>query len=164
MAGRGNRKMRKPLRLKLARGAVRELVKMGLGREWREVNKALRGKSPLRREVERLCPSTSKLNKVFQSVYPRPSQELNGSVVASFWSSLIYAVSLSENLHKLARVRGGSKREKLRSILALIYDSDLTGLRRQLESLRTDIPRLFEELGGDPSQELFLPPKRSKKH
>jgi hypothetical protein len=157
---------RKPLRhtvpkLTLPPRAMRGLERMGLGGELAKLNKALRGDSPTLREVERLCPPTTKLNRVFQSVSPRLSPRLYGRLVANFWSSLLGAVTLSENLHELVRIEGRSRRKELRLLLAQIYEVPLAGQRRQVEGLRRDIPRLIEELGGDPSKEL-LPHRRPR--
>lgn len=86
--------------------AVRGLRKMGLGGALSELNRALRGDTAVQREVERLCPPTTKLNDVFQSASPKLSAKLFGRTVARFWSALLSAATLSENLHKLARVKG----------------------------------------------------------
>jgi hypothetical protein len=92
-------------------------------------------------------------------------QKSIGDLVGCFWDSVYYALVLSEKLHELVRVKGRSQRKQLRLLLALIYEGPLAGQFRQVKALRRDIPRLIEELGGDPSEELLFqrrqrPPQR----
>jgi hypothetical protein len=140
------------------------LEKMGLGDEMRELKRGLQRKTRAQRNVQLLCPPTKKLVDAFQSVSPKLSPKLSGDVIARFWSSLLYAATLSENLRKIIHINGNGRsgRKELRSILAVIYEADLRGLRRQVEGLRRDIPRLIRELGGDPSEELLLPRRSAR--
>jgi hypothetical protein len=144
---------------KLPQVLARQLKTMGLSGQVHKLKRIMRGDDPTLRQVERLCPPTTKLNELFGSVSPKLSPEIFGRVVASFWTSQVCAVTLSENLHELARINGRAGREELRLLLGQIYEVALAGQRRQVEGLRRDIPRLIRELGGAPSGELLSPPK-----
>lgn len=146
MTARREHKPSKVIKITLPPRERRGLQKMGLGGALSELNRALKGDSHTQREVERLCPPTSKLSEVFRSVSPKLSRDLHGRVVARFWSTLLSAAHLSEDLHKLTRIKGRHRREKLRSLLVQIHEVELWALRRQVEGLRRDIPRLLEQL------------------
>ncbi len=148
------------VKLTLPPQAVRGLKKLGLGGEVNRLNRALRGDSPTLRETDRLVPPTQRLNAVFQSVSPKLSPKLYGSVVARFWEIVYFTVTVSENLRRLAHVNGRFRRKQLRSLLGQIHEVGLWGLRREVEGLRRAIPRLIEQLGGDPSEELLSFPRR----
>jgi len=145
---------------KLDPWATTALKKMGLGRELRELSRALKGESRSHREADRLCSPTKKLNGAFDTISPGLNPELSGDFVSRCWSCMLYAAMLSEHLRELARLDRKSSPKDLISVLAVIYEADLRGLRRQAVGLQRDIVRLIKELGGDPSEELLLPRAR----
>jgi hypothetical protein len=99
----------------------------------------------------------------FNSTHRKFEGELVGRVAARLLDTVKYANELSLRLREIERVNGRAKAAQLRSVLGMIHDVHLWLLRREVEGLRTDIPRLFEQLGGNPSEELMLPSKRSRK-
>jgi len=132
---------------KLSHADERQLKKMGLGGVVRDLKRAAKGKSTAgSRKVDRLLPPTTKLNEVFGSVSPRLDPKLFGGIVARFWSSTAYAVSLTNHLHELARINGRSRRADLKLLLEVILEVPLAAQRRQIEGLRRDIPKLLKQL------------------
>jgi hypothetical protein len=132
--------------LNLPSSLVRKLKRMGLGGYLRRLKREMKGDSPRARETERLCPSTTKLHAVFDSISPSLDPKLVGSIVTHFWDSLYFAAALSEYLHQLARIKGRSRRAELRSLLEVIEEVALRGQRTHVEGLRRDIPRLLNQL------------------
>ena len=129
---------------KLPPGGERVLRKMGFGAALRTLKRAIRGETtPERRAVVRLC---RKLRAKFDSANPKLDSKLVGSVVVRLVNTVDYANGLSERLREIARIKGRSKREQLRSILMLIEEVEVRALRRQVEGLRRDIPRLLKQL------------------
>lgn len=141
-------------KLNLPPEVISSLKEMGFGRELRMLNMALQGDTTSQLEADRLCPPTRKLGSAFASISPDLDQKLYGDFVSRCWSCMLYAATLSKDLHKLARMDRKSSTEDLISELALIYEADLRGLRRQAIGLQRDIVRLIKELGGNPSEEL----------
>ena len=126
----------------------RELTKRGQGWLLRKFKKTARGESnPRSRAVVKLC---RQLHAKFDSANPRLDGKLVGSVVVRLVDSVELAKDLSDRLREIARIKGRSKREQLRSIMMLIDEVELWALRRQVEGLRRDIPRLMEQLTPTP--------------
>ena len=147
-------------KLDLPPEVISGLKEMGLGRELRMLNMALKGGTRFQDEVDRLCPPTKKLNGAFDTISPGLDQKLSGDFVSRCWSCMLYASTLSRDLRELARLDRKSSPKDLISVLAVIYEADLRGLRRQAIGLQRDIVRLIKELGGDPSEQLLLPRER----
>lgn len=86
---------------------------------------------------------------IFRSVCPKLNSALLGRTVARFLDSLHYADALSVNLREITRIKGRSRRERIRSILLEIKEVALDGQRRQVEGLRRDVPLLLKQLDAD---------------
>jgi hypothetical protein len=134
--------------LNLPLGGERVLRKMGFGAALQTLKKVLRGKTtPESRGVVRLC---RQLHAKFDSANPKLDGKLVGSVVVRLVDTVEFANGLSQRLREITRIKGPSKREQLRSILMVIDEVELSALRRQVEGLRREIPRLLKELTPKP--------------
>lgn len=130
--------------LRLPPGGAQVLQKMGFGGTLRSLKRALKGETtPESRAVVRLC---RQLHAKFDSADPKLDNRLVGSVVVRLVDSVEYANGLSQRLHEITRIKGRDKREQLRSILMAIEEVEVRVLRRQVEGLRKDIPRLLKTL------------------
>ena len=137
--------------LKLPPGGERVLRKMGFGAELRTLKGALRGDTTREtRAVVRLC---RQLHAKFDAANPKLDSKLVGSVVVRLVDTVEYANGLSQRLREITRIKGRSKREQLRSILMVIEEVELRALRRQVEGLRREIPRVLKQLEPRSSHE-----------
>jgi hypothetical protein len=144
MTTRHSHRMGSKPELNLPPAAIRGLRKMGFGTALRTLKGALRGETTSEsRAVVRLC---RQLGAKFDSANPKLDGKLVGSVVVRLVDSVEYAKDLSDRLREITRIKGPSKREQLRSILMLIEEVEVRALRRQVEGLRREIPRLLKEL------------------
>jgi len=71
-----------------------------------------------------------------------------------------YANQLSKRLERIKRTSGRTTRHDARLEICMAYDIELWLLRRRVEWLWRNIPRLIERLGGDPSEYLMSRRKR----
>jgi hypothetical protein len=140
---RSHRNVDKP-KLNLPPAAVRGLTKMGYAGVLRDLKRAIRGEtSPESCAVVKLC---RQLLAKFDSVCPTLDGKLAGSVVGRLVDTVQYANGLSQQLGKITRINGRDKREQLRRILMLVEEVEVRALRRQVQGLRRDLPRLLEQL------------------
>jgi len=86
------------------------------------------------------------LHAKIDSANPKLDSKLVGSVVVRLVNAVDYANGLSQRLREITRIKGRDKPEQLRSILMLIEEVEVRALRRQVEGLRRDIPRLLKQL------------------
>jgi hypothetical protein len=145
----------------LSKRHERALTEIGLGPLLRDIRRAFTGKGDRKsRSVVALCRD---LSAKFGSGRRSVNGELVGNVMASLVDTVQYSKSISERLREILRLGSRPSPAQLRQVLAQIYEVELWALRRQILGLRRDIPRLIENLGGDPSEELLLPAKRARK-
>jgi hypothetical protein len=76
-------------------------------------------------------------------------------VATGLLETVQFSSQLSERLRRIRRGDGRMARRDARVELALIYERQLRLLRPRVNALWRDIPRLIEQLGGDPSKELL---------
>jgi hypothetical protein len=145
----------------LAPKTERALTRMGHGPLIRKLKAAASGRaSPRVRAFFRSC---NELRARFLAASPALDDKVLGRVVTYLVETVEYADSLSGRLREIRRIRGRARRGDLRLILGIIYDIEIGYLWSLAESLRRDIPRLYEQLGGNPSEDLMLPRKRAKR-
>lgn len=128
------------------------------GTDIRRIGDILTGRDPKVRAVLR---EISDLSKKFQSLSPRKNSSVAASVAADLVETVEYADGLLPRIRDILRAGGRDKCGDVRSALSLIYEIEIPLLRRRANRLRKNIPSLIEELGGDPSEELLLPPGRA---
>ena len=71
-----------------------------------------------------------------------------------------YANKLSERLQRIKHTTGRGARKNVIVELELAYEIELWLLRRRIQALWRDIPRLIEDLGGNPAEDLMMYRKR----
>ena len=138
----------------------RALTRMGHGPLIRRLKAATTGRATPR--VRAFFRSCNEIRARFLAASPTLDHKLLGRVVTYLVETVESADKLSGRLREIRRIKGRPRRGELRLILGLIYDIELRMLWRLAENLRRDIPRLFKELGGDPSEDLMLPRKLAK--
>jgi hypothetical protein len=146
-------------KLNISRAAERELKKMGYAGVLKDLRRVLEGtySSENSRATVQLC---NDLHEAFRHADPKLDGPVVGSVVVRLTEVVERARSLSQRLNEVKDIRARATRKELRYRLALIYEVELSALRRNIAGLQREIPRLIEALGGDPSEELILPRKR----
>jgi hypothetical protein len=109
----------------------------------RKLKRIMREGDPKAREYARLA---RELSRVFRAICPRLDSKVRGRMVACLIDSVHYGSSLNDFLLEVARIKG-RKRGQLRAILISIQEVALDGQRRQISSLKRDIPLVLKHLG-----------------
>jgi hypothetical protein len=126
---------------------IRKLKSAALGRPTREA-----------RSFFRLC---GKLRCKLLAAQPALDRKLVGRVATDLVETVDCARRLSTRLRDITRASGRGRRGQIRVTLGLIHDIELFILRPRVERLWRDVPRLFEQLGGNPREDLVLPRRRA---
>lgn len=139
----------------------RALTRMGHGPLIRKLKAAASGRATPR--VRAFFKSCNELRTRFLAASPALDGRLLGRVVTYLVETVEYGDKLAGRLREIKRVKGRARRGDIRLILGIIYDIEIDNLWSLAESLRRDIPRLYEQLGGNPTEDLMLPHKRTER-
>ena len=125
---------------------------------FRKLRNAARGKSTP--ESRAFVKSYRELAAKFRNSSRKSDSKL--AVQAAVWLVEVveYANKLSKTLERIKHTSGRTTRHEVRLELCMAYDGELWLLRRRVEALWRDIPRLIEHLGGNPSEDLMRRRKR----
>jgi len=147
----GNREVSKP-EFELSPADERYLRRMGHGGLLRKLNSATRGVTTS--QIRAFMRSRRALAAKFRPRSGKTDSKLAVLVAAHLIETVEYANDLSERVREIKRTKGRTTRHDVRLVLAQAYEIEIGLLRRRVEALRRNIPRLISELGGDPLQEL----------
>jgi len=125
----------------------------------RKLKNAVRGKPTP--EIRAFVKSHRKLAAKFRTSSRKADSKL--AVLTAVWLVEVveYANKLSKRLERIKHTSGRTTRHDVRLELGMAYDGELWLLRRRVDWLWRNIPRLIERLGGNPSEDLHTRRKRA---